>query len=99
MLLKSGAAGAAAQWLHSGYFDAELGDLRRHRIVLRMRRLRGSHVLTLKWADRVGSGPFERGEVEVSTPSPVLDPALLGPAVEAEILCGRSRTALERADR
>ena len=84
--MKSGTQRAAAQRLHSIYFDTELGDLRRHRIVLRMRRLRSSHVLTLKWDGRVGSGPFERGEVEVSAPSPVPDPALLGPAVEAEIL-------------
>jgi triphosphatase len=77
---------SVVQRLYSVYFDTELGDLRRHRIVLRMRRLRSGQVLTLKWDGKVGSSAFERGEIEVPTRSPVPDPALLGEEVGAEIL-------------
>jgi triphosphatase len=77
---------AVARRLHSIYFDTEAGDLRQHRIVLRMRRLRARHVLTLKWDGNIGGGAFERGEIEVPAPSPVPDPALLGDEVQAEIL-------------
>ncbi len=82
----SGGGRAAVQRLYSVYFDTELGDLRRHRIVLRMRRLRSRHILTLKWDGKPGSGTFERGEMEVATASPVPDPAVLGAVVEAEIM-------------
>ncbi len=47
-LLGSGTRRPVAQRLHSIYFDTESGDLRRHRIVLRMRRLRAQNILTLK---------------------------------------------------
>ena len=36
------------QRIHSTYFDTEAGDLRRHRMALRMRRSRDGHLLTLK---------------------------------------------------
>jgi triphosphatase len=85
-LLGAGVGRAVAKRLHSIYFDTEVGDLRRHRIVLRMRRQDSHHVLTLKWDGNVGGGSFERGEIEVPAPSPVPDPALLGAAVEAEII-------------
>jgi triphosphatase len=82
----AGAARPRVQRLHSVYFDTERGDLRRHRIVLRIRRLRGRNVLTLKWDSAANCGNFERGEIEVSTHSALPDPSLLGAEVEAEIL-------------
>src|ERR1700712_931101 len=85
-LLGSGAGRSVTQRLHSIYFDTEDGHLRRHRIVLRIRRLRNNHVLTLKWDAKAGGGTFERGEIELPAPSPVPDPALLGAAIETEIL-------------
>jgi triphosphatase len=85
-LFGAGASRGVAQRLHSIYFDTEAGDLRRHRIVLRMRRLRTRHLLTLKWDGKIGGGTFERGEIEVPAPSPVPDPTLLRDDVRAEIL-------------
>ncbi len=76
---------SAVQRLHSIYFDTECGDLRRHRIVLRMRLLRNRHVLTLKWDGERNGGTFERGEIEVAADSAVPDPSLFGSAVQAEI--------------
>jgi triphosphatase len=70
--------------LHSIYFDTEAGDLRRHRIVERLRQLRDGHVLTLKWDGQIGRGT-ERGEIEVATTSSTPDPSLFGAAVEVEI--------------
>lgn len=85
-LLGSAVGRGVTKRLHSVYFDTEAGDLRRHRIVLRVRRVGNNHhVLTLKWDGKTGGGTFERGEIEVPAPSPVPDPALLGAAIEAEI--------------
>jgi inorganic triphosphatase YgiF len=74
-----------AQHLHSIYFDTDTGDLQRHRIILRIRRGRGGHVLTVKWAGKPGAGTFERGEIEVKTHALVPDPLLLGQEVADEI--------------
>ncbi len=79
------AARSTAQRLRSTYFDTEAGDLRRHRMVLRVRRLRGRHVLTLKWEGKAGKGVFERGELEVPTRSEIPDPALFGGDIAVEI--------------
>jgi triphosphatase len=85
-LLGSPEGSSGAQRLHSIYFDTDAGDLRRQRIILRIRRLRNGRVLTLKWPGRAGGGTFERGEIEVSTQSSVPDPLLLGEDVAAEII-------------
>lgn len=85
-LLGSGGGRPATRRLHSIYFDTENGDLRRHRIVLRMRRQRGAHTLTLKWDAKLGGSAFERGELEVPAPSSMPDLALLGPEAEARIM-------------
>jgi inorganic triphosphatase YgiF len=85
-LLGSSGARPPARRLHSIYFDTENGDLRRHRIVLRMRRQRGTHTLTLKWDGKIGASAFERGELEVPSPSAMPDLALLGPEAEAKIM-------------
>lgn len=85
-LLGPGVGRSVVQRLYSIYFDTVGGDLRQNRIVLRMRRLRSGNVLTLKWDGKVGGSTFERGEIEVPAPSAVPDPALLGAALEAEIM-------------
>lgn len=51
------------------YFDTELGDLRRHRVALRMRRQRRGYIMALKWGGAFAGGLFERGETEISMPS------------------------------
>ncbi len=84
-LLGSVGRSSGSQRLHSIYFDTDHGDLRRHRMVLRIRRLRHGQVLTLKWPARAEGGGFERGEIEVPTDSSVPDPLLLGEDVLAEI--------------
>jgi triphosphatase len=84
-LLGSPEETSAPQRLHSIYFDTDAGDLRRHRTVLRIRRLRNGRVLTLKWPGSSEAGMFQRGEIEVPTDSSVPDPALLGEDVAAEI--------------
>jgi triphosphatase len=81
-----GAGKPRVQRLHSVYFDTERGDLRRHRIILRVRRLRGRNLLTLKWDGAANRGNFERGEIEISTHSALPDPSLLGAEIEAEIM-------------
>jgi inorganic triphosphatase YgiF len=67
-----------ARHQRSVYFDTANGDLRRHGAVLRVRAVGRRHVLTFKWRGKFGGGSFERGEMEVPSPSATPDPALLG---------------------
>ncbi len=67
-----------AQRLRNVYFDTPDGDLHRHGSVLRLRRLGRRRLLTFKWRGKFAGGAFERGEMEVPTPSELADPALLG---------------------
>lgn len=69
----------------STYFDTEDADLRHQRMALRVRRLRGGSVQTLKWNDPGGDSPFQRGEIEVPTPSAEPDLALFGEEVAAKL--------------
>src|SRR5208283_3288565 len=55
--------------LRSVYFDTSMGDLRRNRVVLRVRNIRGGHVMGAKWTRAVQQGAFSRREVEVRVPS------------------------------
>jgi inorganic triphosphatase YgiF len=64
--------------LLSTYFDTEAGDLRRQRMALRVRQARSGSLQTLKWEDGNPVSRFQRGEMEVPTPSSVPDLALFG---------------------
>lgn len=85
-LLGGSGARRPSQRLHSIYFDTEQGDLRRHRMILRMRRMRGNHLLTVKWDGERHHGIFERGEIEIATASPIPDLALLGVDAQARVI-------------
>jgi triphosphatase len=76
---------ARTERLQSTYYDTEAGDLRLHRVALRMRKTRAGHILTVKFAGDPGQSPFERSEIEAVAPTPVPQLDLLGPQVEAQI--------------
>src|SRR3984893_14052073 len=84
-LLTTYAADAPRRTLRSVYFDTPAGDLRKQRMVLRVRKVRGTHFMGLKWARPLAEGPFSRSEMEVRVPS--LDPniTLFGEEIAAEL--------------
>jgi inorganic triphosphatase YgiF len=77
----------AAKRLRSVYFDTAEGDLRRHKMVLRMRNARRGYVMALKWSGGFAAGMFERGEIEVATAQDLPDLALFGPQA-AQMISG-----------
>lgn len=82
------AAGPAkAQELRSVYFDTPGQDLRRHGVVVRLRRKKGqgSPLLGVKWKVGASEGFFSRGEIEVSCPGSAPDLALLDRAVHKRL--------------
>src|SRR5438128_5548086 len=64
-LLSTDAADAPRQTLRSVYFDTPAGDLRKQRMVLRVRKMRRMHVMGFKWARPLAEVPFSRSEIEV----------------------------------
>src|SRR3984893_16987263 len=92
-LLSTDAADAPRRTLRSVYFDTPAGGLRKQRMVLRVRKVRGTHFMGLKWARPLAEGPFSRSEMEVRVPS--LDPniTLFGEEIATElsrVIKGRS---------
>jgi len=66
--LKASESDARSRALTSVYFDTLAGDLKRHGMVLRVRRAgRCAPVMTLKWKLAEAQGPFARGEIEIPT--------------------------------
>src|ERR1700730_15265457 len=84
-LLAIETADAPRRTLRSVYFDTPAGDLRKQRMVLRVRKVRRTHIMGLKWARPLAEGPFSRSEIEVRVPS--LDPniTLFGEEIAAEL--------------
>src|SRR5580704_17601212 len=84
-LLATYAADAPRRTLRSVYFDTPAGDLRKQRMVLRVRKVRGTHFMGLKWARPLAEGPFSSSEMAVRVPS--LDPniTLFGEEIAAEL--------------
>jgi triphosphatase len=79
--------------LNAVYFDTASGDLRRNGIVLRLRRVQGRCIMTVKWADAIAAGPFSRREIEVRAATMQPDLGLFGPEIAAQIdlvLAGRA---------
>jgi inorganic triphosphatase YgiF len=90
-----------AKRLRTVYFDTAGGDLRRHKMVLRMRAVRRGYVMALKWSGGFPGGMFERGEIEVASPHDVPDLALFGPEASAMIsgaIEGKSLAAIYATD-
>jgi inorganic triphosphatase YgiF len=71
--------------LRTVYFDSEVGDLSRARVALRMRRVSGRWIQSLKRAAREDRSAFEREETEVAAPSGEPDIALFGDSIAREI--------------
>jgi triphosphatase len=71
-LLSTDVEDAPRRTLRSIYFDTPAGDLRKQRMVLRVRKMRRTHVMGIKWARSLAEAPFSRSEMEVRVPS--LDP-------------------------
>lgn len=84
-LLSSDASEAPKRRLRSVYFDTPAGDLRKQRMVLRVRKVRSTHMMGLKWARPLGEGAFSRSEMEVRVPSLVPDITLFGEEIAAEL--------------
>jgi triphosphatase len=84
-LLSTDAADAPRRTLRSIYFDTPAGDLRKQRMVLRVRKMRRTHIMGLKWARPLAEAPFSRSEMEVRVPS--FDPniTLFGEEIAAEL--------------
>jgi triphosphatase len=84
-LLSTDAADAPRQTLRSVYFDTPTGDLRKQRMVLRVRKMRRMHVMGLKWARPLAEAPFSRSEIEVRVPSLDPDINLFSEEIAAEL--------------
>src|ERR1700730_7404332 len=84
-LLSTDAADAPRRTLRSVYFDTPAGDLRKQRMVLRVRKVRRTHIMGLKWARPLAEGPFARRETEVRVPRPDPDINLFGEEISAEL--------------
>jgi triphosphatase len=76
---------APRRTLRSVYFDTPAGDLRKQRMILRVRKVRSSHIMGLKGATPLAEAPFSRREMEVRVPS--FDPniTLFGEEIAAEL--------------
>jgi len=72
-----------AQRLRSIYFDTPNADLERHKITLRIRNHRRAFLMTLKWQGDFSGGLFERGEIEIPSPSAEPDISLFGAEIAA----------------
>jgi triphosphatase len=84
-LLSTNAADAPRRTLRSVYFDTPAGDLRKQRMVLRVRKVRRTHIMGLKWARPLAEAPFSRSEMEVRVPSLDPDITLFGEEIAAEL--------------
>lgn len=92
--------------LHSVYFDTADERLRAAGMALRVRKVRGRHVLTFKWRSDDAATAFERGEAEARLAGPEPDIDALGADTAALIrgVCGeapleqRFTTELKRRD-
>jgi triphosphatase len=78
--------GPGARGLVSTYFDTQDRTLNKRRIALRVRRSgRAAPLIGVKWPPNSNSDTFSRGEIEARGRSGVLDLALLGEDVAAEL--------------
>ena len=84
-LLAIETADAPRRTLRSVYFDTPAGDLRKQRMVLRVRKVRSTHIMGLKGATPLADAPFSRRETEVRVPRPDPDINLFGEEISAEL--------------
>ena len=86
-LLAIQAADAPRRTLRSVYFDTPAGDLRKQRMVLRVRKVRSTHIMGVKGAGPLADTPFSRSETEVRVPRPDPDITLFGEEISVELNC------------
>jgi len=84
-LLAIETADAPRRTLRSVYFDTSAGDLRKQRMVLRVRKVRNTHIMGLKGARPLADVPFSRSEMEACVPSLDPDITLFGEEIAAEL--------------
>jgi triphosphatase len=84
-LLSTDTADAPRRTLRSVYFDTPAGDLRKQRMVLRVRKVRGTHIMGLKGARPLAEAPFSRREMEVRVPRLDPDINLFGEEISVEL--------------
>jgi inorganic triphosphatase YgiF len=84
-LLAIETADAPRRTLRSVYFDTPTGDLRKQRMVLRVRKVRTSHFMGVKGARPHADAPFSRSETEVRVPCPDPDITLFGEEISVEL--------------
>ncbi|HEY8033682.1 MAG TPA: CYTH and CHAD domain-containing protein [Methylocella sp.] len=84
-LLSTGAPDTRRRTLRSVYFDTPAGDLQKHQMFLRVRKVRNTHIMGLKEGRPLAEAPFSRREIEVRVPR--LDPDItrFGDAIAAEL--------------
>jgi len=84
-LLTTDATDTPRRTLRSVYFDTPAGDLHKHGIFLRVRKVRNTHIMGLKGARPLAEAPFSRSEIEVRVPR--LDPDITrcGEEIAAEL--------------
>jgi inorganic triphosphatase YgiF len=78
-------ADAPRRTLRSVYFDTPAGDLRKQRMVLRVRKVRSKHIMGVKGARPLADAPFSRSETEVRVPRPDPDITLFGEEISVEL--------------
>lgn len=71
--------------LETLYFDTADGLMRRKKVALRMRRVRGGYLMALKWSPE-NEGAASRGEIEVMVPNAYPDPDLFGPEMREQLV-------------
>jgi inorganic triphosphatase YgiF len=84
-LLAIETADAPRRTLRSVYFDTSAGDLRKQRMVLRVRKVRNTHIMGLKGARPLADVPFSRSQMEACVPSLDPDITLFGEEIAAEL--------------
>jgi len=76
---------AVTRRLQTVYFDTPDGLLRRKKVALRMRRIRGGYLMALKWTPD-NEGAVSRGEIEVMVRHPQPDLDVFGPDVRNQLM-------------
>ncbi len=84
-LLSNGTSDTPRKTLRSVYFDTPAGDLRKQGMVLRVRKVRSTHIMGLKRARPLAEAPFSRSDMEVRVPRLEPDISSFGEEIATEL--------------
>ena len=84
-LLSNGTSDTPRKTLRSVYFDTPAGDLRKQGMVLRVRKVRSTHIMGLKGARPLAEAPFSRSDMEVRVPRLEPDISSFGEEIATEL--------------